>query len=349
MRESVKTTSGQATDLSQQLNRDEVVANVRRLSGTPADRGLDDDHIVAGVTGFTEQLEYWYVRVMREAVPNYRRLVVARINPFVRRVEFDGMAAAGVAGRLVDDYDARNFVTAGGWAIERMAVEASPTGHKSSASGIDIERHDAGTGITHLYVVKSGTVTRNSDILKALKRNAREAEGRLLQGRGKGKGVVAVRANYAIAAGQTTTSWRDGIARPSSGEFWAEVLGLSENDAIETALAMAAEAGRIVKRDASSHVGAMKVLVEDYVSKPGSPGEVDWEFISRRNMRTAAVWQGEDLDRHKHALAALRATGYALGRTAEKAPATGPITETEVAAAEAAARLLLAGDQEEAP
>lgn len=315
MSRSAKTTSGPGSETAPPLDRAAVLASVRRLSGVPSERGLDDEHVIAGVAGFAGQFEYWYVRVMREAVPNYRKLIVARINPFIRRVEFDGWTADAVAARLVDDYNARNFVTAGGWAIENMAVEASPTGHKSSASGIDIERPDTNTGITHLYVVKSGTVTRNSDILNSLKRNARQAETRLLQG----KAAAAVRANYSIAAGKTSSSFEDGIARPSSGEFWSEILGLPEPDAIDTVLAMAAEAGRLVKPDASSHVEAMKTLVRVYIARPGAPADVDWEFLARRNMRVPSTWRDEDLERHLRALEAVRATGYAVDRRAEEA------------------------------
>ena len=53
-------------------------------------------------------------------------------------------------------------------------VRVSPDGQKSSAEGIDIQRLDSGTGEYHLYVLKSGLVTRNSAIMKALKRNARQ-------------------------------------------------------------------------------------------------------------------------------------------------------------------------------
>ena len=68
----------------EQLDRAEIVENVRRLSGVSADNGPDDAHIFAGVKGFVSAFDYWYIRVMREAVPQYRNLIIMRINPLIR-------------------------------------------------------------------------------------------------------------------------------------------------------------------------------------------------------------------------------------------------------------------------
>ena len=84
--------SGQATsrnfDSAEALS---IVSDVRRLARVEAGAGPDDGHIVSAVSGFVEQLEFWYVRVMREAVPAYRNLIIKRINPFIRRIECDGL------------------------------------------------------------------------------------------------------------------------------------------------------------------------------------------------------------------------------------------------------------------
>lgn len=295
-----------------------IVANVRRLSGIAAAAiGPSDLHVLAAVQGFVEQFDFWYTRVMRDAVPDYRGLIIKRINPFIRRIECDGLTAEQTARKLVEDYNARNFVTAGGWALEKLAVNIGPNNQKSASEGIDVQRIDPKSGDYHLYVLKSGLVTRNSDIMGALKRNSRQAEKLLRQGGGQ----TTVHAHYAILAGKTKSSFEDGINRPSSGEFWSHMTGLPDRQAIDLVLAVAAEAGRLVRRDASEHIDAMKILVADYVAMRSDRSVVDWEFIARRNMEVATAWTAEDKDRHRQALAALAARGYVLAKKTAKAKA----------------------------
>lgn len=245
---------------------------------------------------------------MREAVPEYRKLIVMRINPFVRRIECDGMDTIQTAQRLVDDYNSRNFVTAGGWAIEALAAAGRPEVHKSGIAGIDIDRFDPTTSEYHLYVLKSGLVTRNSDIISALKRNARTAEKQLRQSRS----TKGVRANYAIAAGKTSSTFEDGVWRPSSSEFWGEMFDLPEDEAVELALGIAAVAGGLVRRDADEHIDAMKLLVGDYIAKRDDSRVVDWEFIAKRNMQKKAAWAADDKARHERAMSSLGKSGYVL-------------------------------------
>ena len=295
---------------------EQIVENVRALGGVPGDRGPSNAHLLAGVRGFVAAFDFWYIRVMREAVPDYRNLIIKRINPFIRKIELEGCSIEDAASRLVEDYNSRNFVTAGGWALEEMAVAASPTSHKGSAEGIDIQRFEPETGAYHLYVLKSGLVTRNSDILKALKRHARQAEKLLLQGRSTGNVV----ANYAIAAGKTTSTFEDGIRRPSSAEFWGEMMGLEPDEAVELVFAIAAEAGRLVRRDASKHIKALKLLVKEYICAADRTA-VDWDFVRTRNMQVKSAWAAEDKRRHLTALQALAATGYDTRNPDEEAPA----------------------------
>ncbi|MGC2032224.1 MAG: PmeII family type II restriction endonuclease [Steroidobacteraceae bacterium] len=269
---------------------------------------------MAAVRGFVGQFDFWYTRVMRGAVAQYRNLIIKRINPFIRRIECEGLSADMTSSRLVEDYNARNFVTAGGWALEALAIHVSPNGQKSTAAGIDVQRVDPDTGDYHLYVLKSGLVTRNSDILSSLKRNSRKAEQLLRQGNSK----TTVHAHYAIVAGKTESSFEDGINRPSSGEFWSHMTGLPEDQAIDLVLAIAAEAGRLVRHDAASHIAAMKLLVSDYISDRSCSTQVDWEFIARRNMEDQAKWKAEDKQRQQQALAALTSTGYVLDKRPAK-------------------------------
>jgi type II restriction endonuclease EcoO109I-like protein len=288
------------------LDESEIASNVRRLSGVAAGFGPDDKHIAAAVGGFVSQLEYWYIRVMRGAVPKYRPLIIARINPFIRRIEFEGLNASQTANRLVEDYNSRNFVTAGGWALEKMASTIGLDSQKSTSEGIDIQRYDPSTAEFHLYVLKSGLVTRNSDIVSALKRNARQAEKRLRQD----KSTVRIVANWAIAAGKISSTFEDGIRRPSSAEFWAEMTGLPEDAALSLMLGVATEAGRIVRRDASAHIDAIRLLVANYIALPTKQDAVDWDFIARRNMRPKITWVAEDKFRHVQATALLESSGY---------------------------------------
>lgn len=296
---------------------DLIIRSVRALSGVPDSRGPSDQQILAGVRGFVEAFDYWYIRVMREAVPAYRDLVIKRINPFIRTIELEGCSAEVSAEKLVEDYNNRNFVTAGGWALEEMAVAASPVAQKGSAAGIDIQRFQPETGAYHLYVLKSGLVTRNSDIMKALKRHSRQAEKILLQGRSTGH----VQANYAIAAGKTSSTFEDGIRRPSSAEFWGEMMALEPYEGVELAFAMAAEAGRLVRRDASKHIKAMKLLVREYLGSGQDRNVVDWDFVRLRNMQTKDAWGAEDKARHESALQALKSAGYNIKDPDGEAPA----------------------------
>lgn len=138
--------------------------------------------MVAGVRGFAREFTYWDDRVLEEALPKYRTLIIDRINPMIRSMELIGQTVEDSAAALVGDYARRNYVTAGGWALEQLAIASSPVLGKSSAPGIDAEWREAGPPpVAHLYVIKSGLVTRNSDILKALKANGAEAQKRLLQ------------------------------------------------------------------------------------------------------------------------------------------------------------------------
>lgn len=286
---------------------------IRAKAGIATGEGPTDQNIVDAIEGFADQFRFWYTRVVANSVSDYRKLVVARINPLVRQMEYQGDFATEVARRLVSDYVNRNFVTAGGWAIEKMAIALGGTNAKAAAEGIDLHRIDPATGDEHLYVIKSGTVTRNSDILKALKNHARRAEKLINQGGGKKR----VFANYAVATGATSSTVHDGIYRPSSAQFWSEVSTLEPLKAIHLARAISIEAGKIISIDTKPHIVAMGLLVSSYIeTEPGS-NIADWDFIFDRTMREKDAWKAEDEKRHKRALAQLAATGYAIAKKAK--------------------------------
>lgn len=293
-------------DHNSSLSDEQIAAAIREKYALGPGEGPPVSNILSAIRGFEDQFNFWYIRVMQNAVGKYRDVIIARINPFIRKIECDGLSPAETAERLIHDYNSRNFVTAGGWALEEMARRIGPGAQKSAARGIDIQRYDASSDTHHLYVVKSGTVTRNSDIMKALKDHSRQAEKLLRQGASKARVI----ANYAIAAGKTTSTFEHGIRRPSSAEFWGEMMGLPPERAIDLILDIAAEAGRRVTKDASRHIGAMKLLVEDYIVCRSDSFKVDWDFLAARTMQDKKVWAAEDARRHSRAMTKLQATGY---------------------------------------
>ena len=80
----------------------QIAAAVRHTSGVPAGAGPRDEWIAAAVQGFVEVFDYWYIRVMREAVPKYRTVVIQRINPIIRRIQYEGLDCAPFALRIVE-------------------------------------------------------------------------------------------------------------------------------------------------------------------------------------------------------------------------------------------------------
>ena len=265
---------------------------------------------------------YWYIRVMRDVVKKYRSVLIPRINPFIRRLQYEGIDCPTFATKVVEEYSNRNFVTAGGWALERLARSVNPEIQKSAATGIDLQRSDPTTSEYHLYVLKSGLVTRNSDIVSALKRNSRAAEKLLRQS----DPTARVTLNWVIAAGKTTSTFEDGVRRPSSAEFWAEVMKLPEDEAVELALAIAAEAGRLIRSDATEHIEALQTVVSAYVASPNDPLQVDWAFLKKRNFQAKAAWVAEDKQRHLNALEALKVTGYGAVKEVEKESVVEDVT-----------------------
>ncbi|HYE47408.1 MAG TPA: PmeII family type II restriction endonuclease, partial [Caulobacter sp.] len=286
-------------------DRQVLINQIRAASDVPPEEGPTDKDIGNALDGFAGRFDYWFDRVIANAVKDYRKVIVARINPFVRGIEYQGFPSTRVAHELVRDYANRNFVTAGGWAIESMAIALGSKNAKAAAKGIDLHKIDPVTGAQHLYVIKSGTVTRNSDILSALKQHAEAARKLLVQG-----SKVSVFASYAVAAGATNSSYHDNIYRPSSAAFWAEVTELGEDKAMRLAYEISRAAANMIRREAQPHIEAMEALVADYIANPEIPDEVDWEFIFDRNMKDKKAWQAEDALRHKHAWANLLMSGY---------------------------------------
>jgi hypothetical protein len=298
----------------------QIVSRVRKRADLPAGGpGPTDELIVQGVRGFAREFQYWYNRVLQGALPKYQNLIIDRINPMIRGMELSGLATREVAERLVADYARRNYVTAGGWALEQLAIAASPELRKSSAAGIDAELYEEGPPLVrNLYVIKSGTVTRNSDILKQLKTHGQEAQKRLLQ---TDKRAV-VRVYYIVVAGRRSSTYEDGVHRPSSAEFWAQAFALDdEKKAIDLALAMAQEAGLLLRglsAEAERSVKAMETAVAAYIQLDSDSGSVDWEFLAQRNMIDAPDVVAAGKERHLRAKKAVEAAGFVWPKRSSK-------------------------------
>lgn len=292
------------SNLSDELKA-EIVARVRDAARLLPGEGPSDERIIAGIEGFVRSFDFRYINVIRNALKKYRPLFIGRVNPLVRKMQLEGLSVEDVAARLVDDWAARNYVTAGGFAIEELAIGVAANAEKSATEGIDIQEHTDSDGVLDydLYVLKSGPVTRNSDILKSLKANAKKAEQILRQN----KSVRSVTAHYAIATGKTSSGFEDGVNRPSSEELWAKLTGLDETRAVDLIVAMAAEAGRFVQQETEEMLDGLRKLVAAYIESDAVPGALDWDWITTRTMRDRKKWSKEDGERHKRALAKLEA------------------------------------------
>ncbi len=318
---------------------EEIVRRVRERAGLQAsDGGPTDDEIVQGVRGFAREFRFWYNRVLDEALRKYQVIIISRINPMIRGMQLEGLSCSDAAARLIADYAHRNYVTAGGWALEQLAIAASPRLKKSLAAGVDAEWHEPGPPpIVNLYMIKSSTVTRNSDILKALKSHGQDAHKRLIQ---TDKRAV-VRVYYIVTSGAKSSTYHDGVYRPSSAEFWAQAFALDHDEklAIDLALAMAQEAGVLLRQFANEDVlRALETAVGAYIATNDDPDVVDWEFLAERNMIGSDESKAEGKARHANAQKAVKDAGYKWP-TNKSSKAGDESADQAAALAEAAAAL----------
>lgn len=301
----------------------ELVARVRDRADLPhGERGPTDEDIARGVRGFVRQFAYWYNRVLDDALREYESRIIGRINPMIRGMELEGLDSTEAARRLVADYAHRNYVTAGGWALEQLAIDGSPRLRKSTATGIDAEWEEPGPPkVVHLYVLKSGVVTRNSDILAQLKAHGSHAQKLLMQTDRNS----FVRVHYVQMTGQRSSSFHDGVHRPSSAEFWAQAFGLEgdERKAIDLAVAMAQEAGGLLRSLSDRGMHAIELAVAAYIASKDDAMEVDWEFLAQRNMIKSSSFKSEGERRVRAARRAVENAGYSWppkkGKDAEMA------------------------------
>lgn len=262
---------------------------IRATVGLARATGPSARKIQRALQTYVEQFDFWYTAQWTTILGNYVERVVRRINPYVRRAQHGDCTPEELATALVADWDSRNFVTAGGQALEAMAIDLGKDCEKAGAEGVDIERRPPRDPATvHLYVVKSGAVTRNTDIVGKMKQNLRAAARRLQQN----PGVRNVVLNYATCVGTTNSTNADGVLRPSSARFWSEIMDVPEDKAMALVWAVTNAAAAVITRPEVNR-RALVTQVAAYIANPRSPTRIDWEFLVKTVSKPPRSYRAE--------------------------------------------------------
>ncbi len=283
------------------------------VAGLDEAEGPSPERIQAALDTYVAQFDSWYAGQLKRILDDYVS-IVRRINPYVRRAQYGDCTAHELAEAVVNDWDSRNFVTAGGQALEALAIAAGKDCQKAIAEGVDLQRTEpADASALHLYTVKSGAITRNTDIVNKMKQNLRKAEKLARQN----PGIKNVRLNYATCIGTFRSTLADGVHRPSSPQFWSEVMELPEEKAIRLLWLITAESAKTITW-VKVNRQAVIAQVAAYIAKEGSD-RVDWEFVVKA---TNFPWKSY-AEEHKKRDAAARAKGAEILALAAKAEAAG--------------------------
>jgi hypothetical protein len=259
--------------------------------------GPSPERIQAAVQVYVSQFDFWYTKQWTSILDDYVERMVRRANPYVRRTQHGDCSPTDFAEALVSDWDSRNFVTAGGQALEAMAIAIGEHCKKAAAEGVDIERRvPADPSTVHLYVVKSGAVTRNTDIVGSMKKNLRAAGKRLMQNHGI-KNVVL---NYATCVGTTNSTMADGVLRPSSARFWSEITDVGEAQAMSLVWGVTEAAASSVSRPTKNRA-ALVAQVASYVEDQADKRRMDWAFLVKTVSEPTASYRAEHERRDKAA------------------------------------------------
>lgn len=248
---------------------------MRAAAGLAEGEGPSPARIQRAVSVYVQQFDWWYGKQLRQIMDSYVEKIVRRINPYVRRAQLGDCTATDLAEAAIASWESRNFATAGGNALEALAIAIGPNCQKAVGTGLDIQRvspEDLET--LSLYVLKSGAITRNSDILAKMKQNVRKAEQLARQH----PGTKVVRLNYAIAAGTFTNTFSDGVHRPSSPQFWSEIMELQQDKAIRLLWLVTDEAAKHI-RSIERNRKSLVAKVAAYLAKEGTTDEADWDFL----------------------------------------------------------------------
>lgn len=281
----------------------EAAEALRLQAGLVAGEGPPPENVKAALDVYVRQFDWWYGKQWHTILSNYVTRIVRRVNPFVRRAQHGDCSSRALAEAVVGDWDSRNFVTAGGQALEALAIAIGKNCQKAIAEGIDVQRIEpADPSKLHLYTVKSGAVTRNTDIVSKMKINLRKAE-RLAR---QSPGIGTVRLNYATCVGTLATTLADGVYRPSSAQFWSEVMELPEDKAVRLLWAVTESAAQWILWPERNR-RALIEAVAAYVGAAEAPERVDWEFLVRVVTQPPAAYKAEHVRRHGLAVARKKA------------------------------------------
>lgn len=281
----------------------EAAEALRLQAGLAAGEGPPPENVRAALDVYVRQFDWWYGKQWHTILPDYVKRIVRRINPFVRRAQHGDCSSHALAEAVVGDWDSRNFVTAGGQALEALAIAIGKNCQKAIAEGVDVQRTEpADPSKLHLYTVKSGAVTRNTDIVSKMKINLRKAEKLARQS----PGIGTVRLNYATCVGTLATTLADGVYRPSSAQFWSEVMELPEDKAVRLLWTVTESAAQWIRWPERNR----RALVEEvaaYVGTAEDPERVDWEFLVRVVTQPPTAYKAEHVRRHGLAVARKKA------------------------------------------
>lgn len=289
----------------------ERAEQLREEANLAEGEGPSAEQIQAAIDIYVGQFRTWYEKQLKQIAEKYDERIVRRINPYVRRAYRRDCTAEQLAESIVADWDSRNFVTAGGQALEALAIAIGKDCQKAIAEGIDIQRvapEDPAT--IHLYTVKSGSITRNTDIVGKMKQNLRRAE-RLAK---QNPAVGNVRLNYATCVGKFTSTLADGVHRPSSARFWSEVMDIPEDQAIKLLWLVTDEGAKSVSRSEARR-RALIAQVATYIAKEEDPRVVDWDFLVKV---ATTPWRSYE-EEHRRRDAAARVAGRTVLEEADEA------------------------------
>ena len=273
----------------------EEAVHLLKEAGIPEGQGPTPELVQAGIAAYVHQFEFWYTKQWDTIISNYFARLIKRANPFVRRAQHGDATPMDLATALVADWDSRNFVTAGGQALEALAISIGKNCQKAIAEGVDIQRViPTDSTKMFLYTVKSGAITRNTDIVSKMKTNLRKAE-RLAK---QNPNITQVELNYATCVGTPSTTVADGIRRPSSACFWSEIMELSEDSAIKLLWAVTETAsGMIALPDENRKVLIKRVAT--YLESSDFPSRTDWAYLIKAVTLPSTQIKAEHMRRDK--------------------------------------------------
>lgn len=189
---------------------------------------IDRNELILGVARATGLHRNQAERLVQEfetvfAMPFAERLLSLRMKDVIKRKNPYLYRASGIrtcedlVHRVLQDYVSASVEGDFGKFFEAVARVVS--GGVKPATGGEIDLDVRIGEVAHLYAIKSGAHGFNSSSFDKAKRDLNSAERRLRQDH------VRTEKKIAFAYGRKITTFKEGIERLSSQQFWAEVSG----------------------------------------------------------------------------------------------------------------------------